>query len=206
MIDYWSKLKLDECWSKKERFNKVMNYIQGELEEKEEEEIVEETQYGKISVNVVDVAETGVGGVAVSLEGTEFTGTTGSQGGCNINDVPYGEYTITFDCEGYSTKTESITVDEDVESINVTLNRIFSFVSYADEEKQTEWGTGTVTETGVISNNYSQVEVLTNSPEESFVGQTFYITSDATADGSTVYPLYTDDGTTLANIFVTIQQ
>jgi len=26
-VDYWSKLKLDECWSKKERFNKIMNYI-----------------------------------------------------------------------------------------------------------------------------------------------------------------------------------
>lgn len=26
-VDYWSKLKLDECWSEKERFNKIMNYI-----------------------------------------------------------------------------------------------------------------------------------------------------------------------------------
>lgn len=29
-IDYWSKLKLDECWSKKERFNKIMSYLLGD--------------------------------------------------------------------------------------------------------------------------------------------------------------------------------
>lgn len=29
-IDYWSKLKLDECWSEKARFNKIMNYIMNE--------------------------------------------------------------------------------------------------------------------------------------------------------------------------------
>ena len=27
MIDYWSKLKLNECWSERERFNIIMNYI-----------------------------------------------------------------------------------------------------------------------------------------------------------------------------------
>lgn len=33
MIDYWSKLKLDECWSKKDKFNKIMNYIMNEVDE-----------------------------------------------------------------------------------------------------------------------------------------------------------------------------
>lgn len=31
MIDYWSKLKLNECWSDKQRFNIIMNYIESEL-------------------------------------------------------------------------------------------------------------------------------------------------------------------------------
>ena len=206
MIDYWSKLKLDECWSKKERFNKVMNYINSEVGNEEEEEEVEETQYGKLSINVSNLDEQNVGSAVVSINDTDFTGTTGSQGGCNINNIPYGTYTMTVECEGYSAKTEEITIDEEVKSVNIVLNRIFSFVSYADEEKETEWGQGTVTETGVISNDYSQVEVLTNSTDQSFVGQTFYIVSNAVTDGNTVYPLYTDDGTTLANIFVTIQQ
>ena len=33
MIDYWSKLKLDECWSEKQRYNKIMNYILNEDED-----------------------------------------------------------------------------------------------------------------------------------------------------------------------------
>lgn len=35
MIDYWSKLNIDECWSEKERFNMIMNYI---LNEKDKDE------------------------------------------------------------------------------------------------------------------------------------------------------------------------
>lgn len=27
MTDYWTKLKLNECWSERERFNIIMNYI-----------------------------------------------------------------------------------------------------------------------------------------------------------------------------------
>ena len=27
MKDYWSKLKLNECWSDKQRFNIIMDYI-----------------------------------------------------------------------------------------------------------------------------------------------------------------------------------
>lgn len=27
MTDYWAKLKLNECWSERERFNIIMNYI-----------------------------------------------------------------------------------------------------------------------------------------------------------------------------------
>ena len=38
MIDYWSKLKLDECWSKKERYNKIMDYILNTEEENEDDE------------------------------------------------------------------------------------------------------------------------------------------------------------------------
>lgn len=36
MIDYWKELKLDECWSKKERFNKIMNYIMNQENEDDE--------------------------------------------------------------------------------------------------------------------------------------------------------------------------
>lgn len=51
---------------------------------------------------------------------------------------------------------------------------------------------------------YTLATVLTNSPDESFVGQQFYIDSDALADNTTVYPLYTDAGQTKAGIYVKI--
>ena len=35
-IDYWSKLKLNECWSERERFNIIMNYIDEKLGENED--------------------------------------------------------------------------------------------------------------------------------------------------------------------------
>lgn len=34
--DYWKELGLNEAWSKKERFNFIMNYIDEKLEEAEE--------------------------------------------------------------------------------------------------------------------------------------------------------------------------
>ena len=33
MKDYWSKLNINECWSEKQRFNIIMNYINSELNE-----------------------------------------------------------------------------------------------------------------------------------------------------------------------------
>lgn len=83
-------------------------------------------------------------------------------------------------------------------------NVVYSFVSYDDSNKTTEWGNGTVQLTGVTDEGYTQVEVLTNSSDQSFVGQKFYIASDAEADGTTVYQLYSDAGTTPAGIYVTI--
>lgn len=79
----------------------------------------------------------------------------------------------------------------------------YYFASYSDQQGSTLWGEGTVKTIGV-SGDYTQVEVLTNTPESSFVGQEFYIASNANANGTTLYPLYTDAGTTAAGIYVKI--
>lgn len=51
---------------------------------------------------------------------------------------------------------------------------------------------------------YAKVKVIENDVEpERFVNQSFYINSNAQVDG-TIYPLYTDAGNTLANIYVMI--
>lgn len=80
---------------------------------------------------------------------------------------------------------------------------VYSFISYNDDKKTTEWGQGTVETTGITENGYTQVKVLTNSTDQSFVNQLFYIISTAKTDG-TVYQLYSDAGTTALGIYVTI--
>ena len=79
---------------------------------------------------------------------------------------------------------------------------VYSFSSYDDDQGTTLWGTGTVKTTGVEENGYTQVEVVTNEPEESFVGLKFYIVSTANEDSETFYELFTDAGETSANIYI----
>ena len=97
---------------------------------------------------------------------------------------------ISLDKKGSSTQEETFTPT------------VYSFISYADSEGQTKWAEGTVETTGVTENGFTEVQVKTNTEEE-FVGQKFYITSDAKTDG-TIYPLYSDAGTTSINIYVSI--
>ena len=81
----------------------------------------------------------------------------------------------------------------------------YNFTSYADSEGETEWGTGTVETTGVVSGNYTQVEVKTNSSDQSFVGQKFFVITSAKTDG-TIYTVYTDGGRTSAGFYISISQ
>lgn len=52
--------------------------------------------------------------------GTE-TKTTGSLGGCTFNDIEEGTVSVEVSKEGYTTKTESITVDETHTSFTISL-------------------------------------------------------------------------------------
>ena len=79
----------------------------------------------------------------------------------------------------------------------------YYFKSYADNQGETLWGTGIVKTTGVTTGNYTQVKVVTNSSDQSFVGQKFYVISTAKTDG-TIYACYTDAGTTSAGFYVEI--
>lgn len=80
----------------------------------------------------------------------------------------------------------------------------YSFKSYADAEGATEWGEGTVKSTGVVKGNYAEAVVLTNSPDESYVGQKFFIRNSAKADGTTIYKAYVDAGKTAAGFWISI--
>lgn len=80
----------------------------------------------------------------------------------------------------------------------------YYFKSYNDDIGTTLWGTGTVETTGVETDGYTEVEIKTNDTEASFIGQKVYVTSDAKTDASTLYPLYSDAGTTALGIYVKI--
>ena len=80
----------------------------------------------------------------------------------------------------------------------------YDFTSYADASGETEWGSGTVATTGVVKGNYSEVEVKTNTPDEEFVGEKFFLRTSAKTDGETIYKVYTDAGRTAAGFYVSI--
>ena len=82
----------------------------------------------------------------------------------------------------------------------------YGFTSYADAEGTTEWGEGTVKGTGITKGNYAEAEVLTNSPDASFIGQKFFIRSTAKADGTTIYKVYKDAGRTAAGFWIKLSE
>lgn len=49
------------------------------------------------------------------------TGTTGSAGGCSLTEIADGEHVVTVTCDGYTTKTETITVSESNKTFTITL-------------------------------------------------------------------------------------
>ena len=93
-----------------------------------------------------------------------------------------------------------IALDNETETVPI---KKYYFTSYGDSQGETEWGEGIVSTTGVTNNGYTQVKVTKNSPDQSFVGQKFYIISNAKTDG-TIYELYSDAGTTATGIYVSV--
>ena len=51
----------------------------------------------------------------------ETTKTTGSQGGCSFTAIEEGTVSVEVSAEGYTTKTEDITVDSEHTSFTITL-------------------------------------------------------------------------------------
>ena len=121
MKDYWSELQLNECWSQKQRYNILMSYIDEKLSP-EVEETEEEPELSSIAVSVTD-GNDGIGNIDVVLsDGTnEYTGKTGNAGGCTIKDVPYGEYTVSVEAEGYNAYEDTFTVDSAEEELAIQL-------------------------------------------------------------------------------------
>lgn len=84
----------------------------------------------------------------------------------------------------------------------------YFFISYGESACTTELGRGTVKTTGVTTDGYIQVKVLTNSSEdpEPFIGSKFYVVDTAEPDATTAYQLYTGAGTGATGMYVKISK
>lgn len=53
----------------------------------------------------------------------EYTGRTGSAGGCNIQNVPVGTYTVTATATGYTDyeSSEDVEITEESHSLSITM-------------------------------------------------------------------------------------
>jgi hypothetical protein len=52
----------------------------------------------------------------------EVSGTTGSAGGCTLQNISDGEHSVTITAEGYVTKTETIVVSESDTIFTISLD------------------------------------------------------------------------------------
>ena len=87
---------------------------------------------------------------------------------------------------------------------------VYTFTSYGDENKTTQYATGVAQTTGVIyedyDNNLKFVEIkVTENTVASFINQTFLILENATTDGTTTNQLY-DNHCQAHEIWVTINE
>lgn len=136
MIDYWSKLKLNECWSEKQRYNILLNVIDKrinntELSESNTSPDVDTTvsSVGDVIISVLDNDNEGVGNVNVILSNdvNEYSARTGSKGGCTLKNVEFGEYNVTASCDGYNTYDDTVTIDSEEYVLNIVLANVDTF-------------------------------------------------------------------------------
>ena len=78
-----------------------------------------------VAVTVTD-GTNGIQNVDVVLtdsEEHEYTGKTGSAGGCNIQNVPEGTYTVTATKTGYAdyTSSEDVEISEENKTLSITM-------------------------------------------------------------------------------------
>lgn len=91
--------------------------------------------------------------------------------------------------------------------IGVTNNKAtYNFISYASETVEEELGHGVAQVTGETNGDYSEIEVLTNVDNKEFIGQKYYVLTNASTDNKTRYPLKVknNDALTDTGMYVTI--
>lgn len=133
MKDYWKKLSLNETWSKRERFNYIMNYLEGKIssnnndnpEPQEPENPVEPAvTLADINVSIKDDNDNGINGATVEVTKDDnilFSNQTGSAGGCILRDVPIGDYLMHTHADGYIDSYDDFTVIDGENNFSIVL-------------------------------------------------------------------------------------
>lgn len=78
------------------------------------------------------------------------------------------------------------------------------FLSYGDSSGEEPLDKGTAKTTGVTQSGYSQIVVLTNEEHPDFVGNKYWVVSNALPSGTNLYQLYTGAGTGATGMYVKI--
>ena len=118
---------------------------------------------------------------------------------------PFNDETIKTNLYPYKTKGLKVTFNlHNFDIVEESEHETYKFKSYSDNQGTVLWGTGSVETTGITSNGYTEVEVIENDTDQSFIGQKFFVLSTAEPDDDNYYQLYTDAGTTGTGIYVKI--
>ena len=78
------------------------------------------------------------------------------------------------------------------------------FLSYGDSAGEQPLDKGTAKTTGVTQSSYTQIVVLTNDEHPDFVGNKYWVVSNALPSGETLYQLYTGAGSGATGMYVKI--
>ena len=78
------------------------------------------------------------------------------------------------------------------------------FLSFGDSAGEQPLDKGTAKTTGVTQSSYSQIVVLTNEEHPDFVGNKYWVVSNALPSGTNLYQLYTGAGTGATGMYVKI--
>lgn len=135
MKDYWKELSLSETWSKRERFNYILNYLEGKISsnnnepEPQEPETPLEPEEPAVTTAVINVSiknneDNGINGATVEVtkdNNVLFSNHTGSAGGCILRDVPVGDYLMHTHADGYIDSYDDFTVTDGENNFSIVL-------------------------------------------------------------------------------------
>lgn len=162
--NYWNELDLPSDWSKRERFNYIMAYIDSifDSSDGQEEETPTptptptpepEVQTGSVSISIYDIDDVKIADANITLTNDDhtYTGTTDEEGECTISDIVYGDYTFTIQADGYEPYEGLIQIIADEDSTEVLMDKIEEVgdvkITVTDGENPIESASVSITDT-----------------------------------------------------------